>query len=452
MFQSLFPLFLACFCLVALLASYHLALGLAAAGAISWLFSRRSGRFLAGLREYAEKLSRRDFDAKVLPVERGYLAGVQVGLESMAFDLKAAFETEARRHHQVETALRGIQDGVLVVDRDGKVLFANPSARLFFQVEQNPLDSAYYWEILREPEIAEMLQRVLVKGGTLTREMAIYRSSERHLLMAATALFDEGQHQPSGAVVLFYDRTEQKKLEKMRSEFAANVSHELRTPLTAIKAALETLEEGALDDPKVSRSFLNKAIHHSERLYELINDVLALASIEEDRRLGRIEPGADAALSEACEDARHALESSLEKHEGTLQVELPQALPPLACDRAALRQVLVNLIENALKYAGPSPKVRVQAREDMASVEVSVMDEGPGIPDGDQNRIFERFYRVDKARARPGSNGGGSGLGLAIVKHLVENYGGQVGVENLPEKGCRFWFRIPRASRQSPLA
>jgi two-component system phosphate regulon sensor histidine kinase PhoR len=171
--------------------------------------------------------------------------------------------------------------------------------------------------------------------------------------------------------------------------------------------------------------------------------VLALASIEEDRRLGRLEPGVSCVLAEACEEAKASLEGSLEKHAGSLSWELPPDLPMLACERAAARQVLVNLIENALKYAGPHPSVRIVAREDAASVEVSVLDEGPGIPDADLSRIFERFYRVDKARTR-GSVGGGSGLGLAIVKHLVENYGGQVGVENLTQRGCRFWFRIPR--------
>ena len=411
----------------------------------SWLYRRRVERLFEGFRDYTEQLSKLNFDAKFAVVERGSLAGLQLSLESMAFDLKGAFELEARRSRQTETALKGIQDGVLVLDREGRVLFANPSARLFFQVDEFSR-APFYWELFREPEVAEVLGQVLEKGGTLTRELSVYRPLDRQLLMAATALHDEGSPQSSGAVVLFYDRTEQKRLEKMRTEFAANVSHELRTPLTAIKAALETLEEGALDDPKVNRNFLAKAIHHAERLYELINDVLALASIEEDRRMGRVEPGSHANLSEAFEDARHSLEASLEKNSGELSLEVPANLSPLACERAALRQVLVNLIENALKYAGPRPMVKVLAREDAAAVEVSVLDEGPGIPDGDQNRIFERFYRVDKARARGNGSSGGSGLGLAIVKHLVENYGGQVGVENLPGKGCRFWFRIPRAT------
>lgn len=444
MYQNFFAATIAGLCAVAVLSWLSLPLGLVAAWVVGWLFWRRADRFLLSMKDYADKISRLDFTAKFDPVERGYLSGAQLNLESMAFDLKTAFQLEVRRRQRVETALRGIQDGVLVVDREGRVLFANPSAQLFFQVEEAPASGVYYWELLREPEIAEILRQVLREGGTMTRELSVYRPTDRHLLMAATALFEEGMGAPSGAVVLFYDRTEQKRLEKMRSEFAANVSHELRTPLTAIKAALETLQEGALEDPKVNRSFLDKAIHHAGRLYELISDLLALASIEEDRRLGRLSPGAVTSLAEACADVQSALESSLERHGGTLRVELAEPLPAMACDRAALRQVLVNLIENALKYAGPQPLIRILAHEDASAVEVSVLDEGPGIPDGDQNRIFERFYRVDKARTRLGSNGGGSGLGLAIVKHLVENYGGQVGVENISSKGCRFWFRIPK--------
>lgn len=151
-------------------------------------------------------------------------------------------------------------------------------------------------------------------------------------------------------------------------------------------------------------------------------------------------------LREACEETLQTLEASVSRQDGQVQLELPPHLPAMACDPAALRQILVNLVENALKYSGPKPRVRILAREDVAALEVSVQDEGPGIPAEDLNRIFERFYRVDKARTRQAHAPGGSGLGLAIVKHLVENYGGSVGVENLTERGCRFWFRIPKAA------
>jgi two-component system phosphate regulon sensor histidine kinase PhoR len=149
-------------------------------------------------------------------------------------------------------------------------------------------------------------------------------------------------------------------------------------------------------------------------------------------------------VEKAYEEARHAVESSVEKQQGKLEISPENSAVLVACDMVATRQVLVNLIENALKYSGPQPKVEVSCALDGHAAEISVLDHGPGIPEEDLKRVFERFYRVDKARAR-GKEGGGSGLGLAIVKHLVENSGGQVGVENLLKGGCRFWFRLPLA-------
>jgi two-component system phosphate regulon sensor histidine kinase PhoR len=444
MSQELFAYSVAGLCLVAVLAGFNLWLGFAAAWLLGVLGWRRAERFLNGLKSFAERISRRDFGARVLPAESGSLAGAQLALEAMAFDLKLAFEQDALDRHQLKTALSGIQDGVLLLDASGRLLFANPSLERTFQAELAQKHGVFYWEIFRDAQISQALAQVLEGKGSLMREISLGLSDgDRTMAMSATALQD-GSGSRTGVLALFYDRTEQKKLEKMRSEFAANVSHELRTPLTAIKAALETLKDGALGDPTVNRSFLDKAVHHTERLQELISDLLALATVEEDRRLGRVDKSARASLEAALGEARAFLEAALKRSEGTLEWKLPEGMPKLGIEASQLRQVLINLIENALKYSGPKPSPRVGAKPVEGAWELWVEDAGPGIPMEDLPRVFERFYRVDKARARQDTAGqGGSGLGLAIVKHLVENYGGQVGVENLPEKGCRFWFRLP---------
>ncbi|MES2201072.1 MAG: ATP-binding protein [candidate division FCPU426 bacterium] len=429
--------------LVVLAGRLNLWLGLAAALGLAWFFWYRAGRFLAGLKKFAEDLSKQDFGARVSPQESGSLAGAQMALESMAFDLGLAFERQALDRGQLETALAGIEDGVLLLDSDGHLLYANPSLEGFFRSRLPERKGAFYWELFREAELVQGLRSALEGAGAVAREIAVpYPGGERILLMSASSLRNRD------VLALFHDRSDQKKLEKMRSEFAANVSHELRTPLTAIKAALETLKDGALDDPKVNRNFLDKALSHSERLQELISDLLALAAVEEDRRLIRVDRGSRSGLRMALNEAEAGLEEALRRSQGSVQDQLPEGLPDLCIQRSHLRQVLINLMENALKYAGPHPVVTVSAQEaaDHAQVEVAVSDRGAGIPVEDLPRVFERFYRVDKARAREGREGqGGSGLGLAIVKHLIENYGGSVGVENLAEGGCRFWFKLPSA-------
>jgi two-component system phosphate regulon sensor histidine kinase PhoR len=441
--QNFFALTVAGFCLAALAGWFNLPLGLGLGFVLAWMLWKRADNFFEGLRDYAEKVSRRDFDAPMMPRERGYLAEVQMALESMAFDLKSAFETESHGRLQLETALKGIQDGVLVLDKDGRILFANPSLEIFFQAGFAGKQGAYFWEVFREAEVTEVLKAVLSKREGATRDFQVMRESGRHLFLVASPL-PGPDGQPSGLLALFYDRTEQKRLEKMRSDFAANVSHELRTPLTAIRAALETLRDGALDDPKVNRSFLDKAANHTERLNELISDLLSLAAIEEDRRLNRVDAlTAKTETAGAWQDALGMLEGVISAKEGQVEAAL-EAGAFVRCDRMALRQIFVNLVENALKYSGPHPRVKVLAQPSGASMEISVEDRGPGIPEEDLQRVFERFYRVDKARVR-GNGNGGSGLGLAIVKHLAENYTGQVGVENRPEGGARFWVRLPQA-------
>jgi two-component system phosphate regulon sensor histidine kinase PhoR len=440
--QDLFARTVASFCLAALAGWLNLPLGLGLGFVMAWLLWRRADGFLSGVRDYAEKVSRRDFNAPMLPQERGYLSGVQMSLESMAFDLKSAFDIESQGRLQLEAALKGIQDGVLVLDKDGRILFANPSMEIFFQAGFAGKQGAYFWEVFREAEVTEVLKAVLSQREMAIREIQVLREAGRHLLVVASPL-PGPDGQPSGLLALFYDRTEQKRLEKMRSDFAANVSHELRTPLTAIRAALETLRDGALDDPKVNRSFLDKAANHTERLNELISDLLSLAAIEEDRRLQRVDSSAKVDLKDAYQDALGMLEGVIASREGQVEAAL-EAGSFVRCDRTALRQIFVNLVENALKYSGPNPRVRVQAQPSGSAIEISVEDRGPGIPVEDLQRVFERFYRVDKARVR-GNGNGGSGLGLAIVKHLAENYAGQVGVENRPEGGARFWVRLPQA-------
>lgn len=428
--------------LVALAGAYAWPLGLLAGLLLTWLIWRHLQRFGAQTRLFAQRLMAGDLGARYGSREAGPLGDAQAALESMAQGLQTEGRELAQTLRKQERALQGMQDGVLICGEQGEVLLMNASFRSLLRAEV-PLARRYsYTEAFREPALHQALQAALTEGRRSALELTHVAGGERFARAVVTP-FDSPEAGGAGAVALVFDQTEEKRLERMRSDFVSNVSHELRTPLTAIKAALETLRDGAVDDPKVNHAFLDKALHHSERLQELISDLLALAGIEEKRRLGQVEGQAQAALGKAAEEAQAALEESVRRHQGALRFELQAGLPLLRCEPGDLRQILVNLIENALKYAGPQPQVSVRARTLGEQVELEVIDQGPGIPLEDQKRVFERFYRVDKARTR---DSGGSGLGLAIVKHLAENQGGSVGLESLEGKGCRFWVRLSTVS------
>jgi two-component system phosphate regulon sensor histidine kinase PhoR len=260
---------------------------------------------------------------------------------------------------------------------------------------------------------------------------------DRWLEVNAAAVFDE-QQQRQGTVVVFHDLTRLKKLERNREEFVANVSHELRTPLSLIKGYTETLLDGAKDNPEVSSKFLQTIDRNAERLKLLIEDLLTISELESGRIRLQLQPVALGPLiAKLCEDFKPRAASR--------QVSLVNQVPDLTAraDSDRVQQVLSNLVDNAIKYGGSDGTVTLRGRttEDGA-IELCVADDGPGIPPDARERIFERFYRLDKARSR---EQGGTGLGLSIVKHIIQSHGGKVWVESELGKGSRFYFSLPRA-------
>jgi two-component system phosphate regulon sensor histidine kinase PhoR len=407
---------------------------------VAWYWRQRSARFAEQVRLYAQRVASGDWRAGFGQREGGPFGSIQASLESLHRDLALELDSQAHSQRQLEAALQGMQDGVLVCDGEGGVLFVNQSFKRLMAVEEPLRRRYFFWESFREPSLHQAITEALKQGQGAVVDLAWPGGAERYARAVVTP-FEAAGAGSSGAVVLLYDRTEEKRLERMRSDFVSSVSHELRTPLTAIKAALETLRDGAMDDPTVNRLFLDKAVVHSERLYELIGDLLTLAGIEERKRLGQVDVQAHCFAPEAWAEAMEFLEPSVQKYKGQLQTRFAEGLPAVRMDKTSLRQVLVNLAENALKYSGPEPVVQINAGlGETGWIELEVLDQGPGIPEADLKRVFERFYRVDKARTRGAA--GGSGLGLAIVKHLIENHGGQVGVESKLGHGARFWMRL----------
>lgn len=327
-------------------------------------------------------------------------------------------------------------EGVLVLDEAGRVQFANRAFAQMFATT-GVLRGKALLEAVRLHEVAEIVERAGVESRVVDHELRLSGEPERWLQLNATTMTGADRRR-LGTILVVHDLTRIKKLERTREEFVANVSHELRTPLSLIKGYVETLLDGARDNPEVAVRFLQTIQRNSERLQFLIEDLLTISELESGRvtlstrqlSLGSVVNKVFADLKERA--ARKEVQLLNEANEVVAQT-----------DERRIQQVFSNLVDNAIKYGRAGGMVAVAARlRDDGLVEASVRDDGPGIPPEALERVFERFYRVDKARSR---DQGGTGLGLSIVKHIVQSHGGEVWAKSEMGKGTTFYFTLPRA-------
>ena len=371
--------------------------------------------------------------------ERGVAAGARHRAEIAR--QRAQREAELREQTQRTAALFDrMVEGLIVVGANGEIRLANRAAGSLFGFAP-PATGRTLLETVRHHEVAAVAARLDRESEVLGHDLRIDGiGAPRFLQINALALRDRtGSH--DGAILVFHDLTRLRELEAVRQEFVANVSHELRTPLSLIKSAAETLLDGGKEDPPTLGRFLEIIDRHANRLTLLIDDLLLLSTLDSGRMRLQPQPVAlHSAVQEVVDDF-----SARAAHRGTSLVNnVPSPLVARA-DPDRLRQVLSNLVDNAIKYGRVEGRTVLSAepRAD-GMVEIMVRDDGPGIPPEAQSRIFERFYRVDKARSR---EQGGTGLGLAIVKHVVQAHGGEVRVESAPGAGTAFRFTLPQASK-----
>ncbi|MDX6770548.1 MAG: ATP-binding protein [Elusimicrobiota bacterium] len=335
-----------------------------------------------------------------------------------------------RDEAQLAAILGQMAEGVVAVDAAGRVILVNAALSELLGVDAEGARGRSYLESLRHHGLVSLLGAVLEQKERLSRELRLFAPDELVFDAYAAPLLDAGQ--PAGALVVLHDITRLRRLEQVRRDFVANVSHELRTPLASIRGYAETLREGAVDDKSNRMEFLKTIEEQAQGLTKLVDDLLDLSAIESGHRAPRLLPVELPPL--AREVARHF--GPLSSGRGVaLAVSLPDDLPRVAADKDQLRQVLANLVDNAVKYTESGGSVEVSARVEGGEVVLTVRDTGSGIPEADLPRVFERFYRVDKARTR---DAGGTGLGLAIVKHLAEAQGGRVWVESRQPGGSTF--------------
>jgi two-component system phosphate regulon sensor histidine kinase PhoR len=376
---------------------------------------------------------------------RGSPRNLESAIDSMKGQLETRIEELQRKGRQLqesterlETVLGSMVEGVVAADENQRVLFANRAARALLDMQgPNPVGRPI-WEILRHPRIDEVIRTVLSGGETPALEIDLPR---KHAVVAVMASRLPG-NPSSGVVLVFHNVTELRRLENIRREFVSNVSHELKTPLTAIQAYTETLLDGALEEPEHRVRFVERIGEQANRLYALIQDLLRLARIESNENVFDVRSVAVKPVVEACIEEHSAVAQSKSQR---LLAEPSAADLNVLADEEGLHTILSNLIDNAVKYTQETGTIAVRWRAEDGVAMIEVQDNGPGIPEEHQPRIFERFYRVDRARSR---DVGGTGLGLSIVKHLVQEFGGAIEIRSHAGQGTTFAVRLPRTSKE----
>jgi two-component system phosphate regulon sensor histidine kinase PhoR len=397
---------------------------------LSWLLARPLARRVRSIAAIAARYSAGDLSRPAYDYGRDELGDVARALEAAVHQLGHRYGEIARDRARVEAILSGMVEGVLVIDRQGRLQLVNRAAQAMLRVEPSVVGRPYL-EVIRHPDIANQLTAASRGEDGATRELALSRDPSRTFIARAAAVASAGG---GGAVLVLHDITDLRRADQIRRDFVANVSHELRTPLTAIRGYLEALH----DEPRQSESarrFLEVIERHAARMDRLVSDLL---------RLARLDAGQEPLETAPC-DLRQLVTGVLDDLGGTTTAKRQRVtvdIAPEACvvraDPAKLHDILRNLVENAAKYSPEHAQLQVAATRQDGGVTLTVADSGPGIPPRDLGRVFERFYQVDKSRAT-----GGTGLGLSIVKHLVELHGGTVTAANRPEGGAIFTVTLP---------
>ena len=389
---------------------------------------------LRGITQAARKMSAGDLSVRARIGGTDEVGELGRTLDALAENLLSTLVALRAERDLFGRMLESMQEGVLVLDHELRILLVNPALRGLLLLG-NDVVGRMPIETIRNAELQSILDGVAASGKPASGEVEIAGLGPRRFMVHATSLGGE----PRGLVAVFVDVTEIRRLETMRKDFVANVSHELRTPITAVRSAAETARRAVDKDPEAAARFIDMIERNAVRLQELVEDLLELSRIESKQ----FRPQLDAVeLAPVVEQVLALFRDAAERKGLRLRSALGPSPRPVLADRRALEQVLSNLIENAVKYCpeGVTVTVRVVEREHIARI--SVEDTGPGIEKKHLPRLFERFYRADKGRSR---DMGGTGLGLSIVKHLVEAMNGNVGVESTPGKGTTFSFTLPFA-------
>jgi two-component system phosphate regulon sensor histidine kinase PhoR len=407
---------------------------------VGLFFARRVTQPLTSMTTIAASIASENYDQQVQTRARDEIGTLAGAFNRVTSRLRERMETLAREHNQLLAILGSMVEGVIAVDREERVVHMNQAAGTILHALPETSIGNHIWEITRVRPVVEILTDTIRGTGELVREVQIVEqpSDQRVELHASPLRNSHGEL--TGAVVVLHDVTELRRLENVRREFVANVSHELRTPVTTIKGFIETLRDGTLDDREQAEYFLEIIARHADRLHAIIEDLLSLSRLEQGAEAAEL-PRTETVLADVLQAAVQDCAAKAMARQVTVTVACDSALRA-RINAPLLEQAIVNLLNNAINYSKDNSKIWLEANQDGSELAIQVRDQGIGIPQQHLPRLFERFYRVDKARSR---ERGGTGLGLAIVKHITLAHGGRVSVTSAVGQGSTFSLHLPMA-------
>jgi two-component system phosphate regulon sensor histidine kinase PhoR len=408
------------------------------AAVISLIISRRISLPIEEIRKGAERFSRGDFQSRVPVYESEEIGSLSETMNQMAKELNERINTITRQRNELEAVFSSMVEGVVAVDTDECIISINHAAANFFECDAEIVQGSCVQEFIRNTELQKFVQSVLSGNKQIEKDIELFSGTERIVNAHGTVLHDS-KGDSLGALIVLNDVTKLRKLENIRKDFVANVSHEIKTPITAIKGFVETLRDGETKTPEQRERFLEIIDKHAKRLEAIIEDLLDLSRIEQDseKNILLTETNVSSVLNNSVQLCRDKAD---EKNIG-IEISCNEHVS-VKMESRLFEQALVNLIDNAIKHSGKGNNVLVSATQTKDELVISVLDHGCGIEKRHIPRLFERFYRVDKARSR---NLGGTGLGLSIVKHIVQAHGGHVSVDSVVGEGSIFKIHVPTA-------
>ncbi len=392
---------------------------------------------LAEMREAAESYARGDFERKIYPPKDIELRSMAESLNTMAAQLSERLAIIGEQKNMQQAVFESMKEGVIALDYDEKILFMNKTAGKILGITNTEVSGRTLQEIVRISEIQKFFKKIIEEGNAEETEIILQHDVDKVLQLSGTILKDINNKE-IGAQVVLNDISNLRHLDTLKRDLIANVSHELKTPVTTIKGFIETLKDGAIDDPKNAERFLEIILKHIDRLNLIIDDILTLSKLEQGEETGSIHLE-ELSVKKVLESAVSDFEIKAKEKGTSIKINCDDSITA-KLDSYMIGQALSNLIDNAVKYSDKNTHIEIAARKENGQLVINVEDEGFGIADEHIPRLFERFYRVDKSRSR---DIGGTGLGLAIVKHIVNALGGTIEVESIPGKGSNFIMKIP---------
>ncbi|OGN99489.1 MAG: hypothetical protein A2Y89_04370 [Chloroflexi bacterium RBG_13_51_18] len=398
----------------------------------AWLIARTTTRPIRQLTKAAHGIAAGQLGQKIIVPTKDEVGQLAHAFNEMSSNLNTTVEAISTEKTKLTNILASMADGVIMTDAEGNVVLANQSAGKIFGFKEENVVNKPIIEVVRDHEVDEILKKCLKTGAEQTTQ---FESGIARRYLRAIAVPVNKEKRSNGALLLVQDLTELRNLQTMRRDLVGNISHELRTPIAGIKAMTETLQDGAINDKEAARDFLARIAGEVDRLSQIVAELTQLSRIETGQAELKMEP---VNLNALIDEVLAEMSPLAERQRVNLSKELSPSLPLVQADKDRIRQTIINLAHNAIKFNKPAGQVTVATNYDDKSVTVSVADTGIGISKEDLPHVFERFFKVDKARS-----GGGSGLGLAIAKHTVQSHGGEIRVQSEEGKGSTFSFSLP---------